>query len=127
MNNVEISKIRKNCMGTLSITMRIKGMRKDQEFILYPINKDSTNLKIQSDTRIATVDLDGNGKMSKSHQSGAYFHHLNFDKLAPFAFSKSDWNQIVDYIGLTESKEAGKKENGVISSDNSGAKSIFNL
>lgn len=127
MNNVEISKIRKNCMGTLSITMRIKGMRKEQEFILYPINKDSTNLKIQSDTRIATVDLDGNGKMSKSHQSGAYFHHLNFDKLTPFAFSNSDWNQIVDYIGLTESKEAGKKENGVISSDNSGAKSIFNL
>jgi len=53
--------------------------------------------------------------------------HLQIDKLTPFNFTKSDWQQIVEYIGLTDSKEAGKEENGVIQSDNSGAKSIFNL
>ena len=123
MNTVQISKIGKNCLGTLSITMRIKGMRKDQEFIFYPITKDSKSIKIQSDTRIGTIDLDGNGKMSKPHSSGAYFHHLNIDKLTPFNFDKSDWKQIVDYIGLTE----GSGTNRVVQIDNTGAKSIFNL
>ena len=127
MNTVQISRIRKNVMGTISITMKIKGMRKDQEFIFYPITKDSVSIKIQSDTRIGTIKPNGEGRMSKPHSSGAYFHHLMWDKLTPFQFNESDWKQIVDYIGLTESKEAGKKENGIISSDNSGAKSIFNL
>jgi len=120
----EIKSINKNIMGTISIIMRIKGMRKDQEFIIYPITKQSNSLKIQSSTRMGTVNLEGKGLMTKSHANGAYFHHLNMDELTPFAFTPNDWNQIVEYIGLTESKNAG---NSVITSDNSGAKSIFNL
>lgn len=123
----EVLNIFKNRMGTISIDLKIKGMRKPQDFIFYPINKESKYLIIQSDTRIAKINLDGKGLMSQSHQNGAYFMHLNFDKLTPFNFSKTDWQQIVDYIGITESETAGKKENGVIFSDNSGAKSIFNL
>ena len=123
----ELLNISKNNMGTISIDLKIKGMRKPQDFIFYPINKDTKQLIIQSGTRIGKLNLDGKGLMSKSHQSGAYFHHLSIDKLTPFEFTKSDWQQIVEYIGLTDSKEAGKLENGVIQSDNSGAKSIFNL
>jgi hypothetical protein len=126
-NTTELLNISKNIMGTISIDLKIKGMRKPQDFIFYPINKDSNSLIIQSDTRIAKINLDGLGAMSKSHQNGAYFHHLNIDKLTPFQFLKSDWKQIVEYIGLTESAQAGKVENGIIHSDNSGAKSIFNL
>ena len=126
-NLAVVENIKKNMMGTLSIQLKIKGMRKSQDFITYPINKESTYIKIQSNTRIAKINLDGLGKMSKSHQSGAYFHHLNLDKLTEFQFSKNDWKQIVDYLGVTESDSAGKKENGVMHSDNSGAKSIFNL
>lgn len=114
-------------MGTLSIDMKLKGMRKAQEFTLYPINKDTTELMIQSDTRIAKINLDGKGLVSKSHSNGAYGIHLAIDVLTPFEFSQKDWQQIVEYIGLTESNEAGKKENRFIFSDNSGAKSIFNL
>lgn len=126
-NTAQVKGIRKNIMGTISIDMRINGMRKDQDFIFYPINKETKKLVIQSSTRIANVNLEGKGLMSKSHQNGAYFLHLQFDKLTPFEFNKTDWQQIVEYIGLTASEEAGKKENGIISSDNSGAKSIFNL
>lgn len=122
-NIVEVQKLGRNCMGTLDITMRIKGMRKDQEFITYPISKDSTNITIQSDTRIAIVDLDGNGKMSRPHSNGAYFHNYQLDKLTPFKFDKKDWQQIVEYIGLTE----GNGTNKVVKIDNTGAKSIFNL
>ena len=126
-NKTEVLNISKNRMGTISIDLKIKGMRKAQDFIFYPINKESKYIKIQSDTRIAKLNLDGVGFMSKPHKSGAYFHHLQMDDLTPFKIERADWQQIVDYIGLTESKEAGKEENGGMFSDNSGAKSIFNL
>jgi hypothetical protein len=116
--------ITKNKMGTLSIDLQISGMRKPQDFIFYPITKESKNLTIQSNTRIGTINLDGCGKMTKSHSNGAYFVHLSIDELTPFEFNKSDWQQIVEYLGLTEGDNVG--DSGV-STDNSGAKSIFNL
>lgn len=123
-NTPTVSNIKKNIMGTLSIDLKVKGMRKSQEFIFYPISKETKKIKIQSDTRIALINLDGLGKMSKPHQSGAYFHHLSIDDLTEFEFSKSDWKQIVDYLGLTNGDNVGS--NGV-KVDNSGVVSIFNL
>lgn len=124
MKTVQVESIRKNIMGTLSIEMKIQGMRKSQEFIVYPITKDSDSITIQSDTRIAVVNRDGQGKCSKSHPNGAYFHHLSLDPLTPFEFSKADWRQIVEYTGLTEGASVG---DSVVKTDNSGAKSIFGL
>lgn len=123
-NTAEVLNIKKNIMGTISIIFKIKGMRKEQDFILYPITKDDTSLKIQSSTRIATLNLEGQGKMSKSHANGAYFVHLQMDPLTSFEFSKTDWKQIVDYIGTTKGDLVGES---VVKTDNSGAKSIFNL
>jgi len=120
----EVLNIRKNIMGTLSIEMKLKGMRKSQDFTVYPITKESKSLTLQSDTRIAKVDLSGNGKVSKSHANGAYFVHLNIDPLTDFSFSQSDWRQIVEYIGITEGESVG---NSVVKTDNSGAKALFGL
>ena len=119
----ELLGIKKNRVGTICIEMKLKGMRKPQDFTLYPVTKDSKSLTIQSGTRIAKVTLDGKGLMSRPHSNGAYFHHLGMDKLTPFAFNHSDWRQIVEYIGLTE----GDGGCAVIKVDNSGAKSIFGL
>jgi len=119
-----VQEIKGNMVGTTSIIMRIKGMRKDQSFIVYPINKESQILTIQSGTRIANVSIEGMGQMSKSHANGAYFHHLSIDKLTLFNFTFEDWQKIKKAIGLTESLKAG---NNVIHSDNSAAKSIFEL
>ena len=124
MNTVEILNIRKNIMGTLSIELKIKGMRKSQDFIVYPITENAKQITIQSNTRIAAIDRNGKGLCSKSHASGAYFHHLQIDKLIPFEFSKDDWRQVVEYLGLTEGKNVG---DSVVKTDNSGAKSIFGL
>lgn len=123
-NTAEVFSIEKNIMGTLDIIFKIKGMRKPQDFLLYPITKESKNLKIQSNTRIAFLNLEGKGKMSQSHQNGAFFHHFQMDKLTDFEFSQTDWQQIVDYIGTTQGDLVGSS---VVKSDNSGAKSIFNL
>lgn len=111
-------------MGTISIILKAKGMRKEQDFILYPITKEDKFLIIQSDTRIARVNLEGKGLMSKPHSNGAYFVHLQMDKLTPFQFGSSDWAQIVDYIGTTKGDSVGES---VVKTDNSGARSIFNL
>jgi hypothetical protein len=127
MKTAQLTSIKKNILGTLDINLKVKGMRKEQSFSVYPINKDTKQITIQSDKRIAIIDLNGKGKMSKNHQNGAYFHHLQIDVLTPFEFSSNDWDNIKKQIGLTANKNAGKKENGVISSDNSSAKSIFNL
>lgn len=126
-NHAEVTEVYKNAMGTLSIEMKLKGMRKTQEFTVYPIAEADKFMTIQSDTRIAKVSTEGKGFVSKSHASGAYFHHLQFDKLTLFEFSTEDWKKITELIKSTKSEKCGKKENGFISADNSGAKSIFNL
>lgn len=124
-NNIaEVLNIKKNILGTLSIILKVNGMRKAQDFSMYPISKDSKILIIQSETRIAKLNLDGAGLISKTYPGGAYFPHLNFGPLTPFKFSEKDWRQIVEYIGTTQGDNVGSS---VVKSDNSGAKSIFNL
>jgi len=126
-NKVQVNNIHTNIMGTISFNMKIKGMRKFQEFSIYPIDKDTKILTIQSDTRIAKLSLDGRGLMSKSHSNGAYFMHFSIDTLTPFIIEGEEWQELKNKISLTQNKKAGLKENGIIHSDNSKAKSIFDL
>lgn len=123
-----VEKIVGNRMGTTNLIMKIKGMRKSQDFVVYPISKDDSSkvIKIQSDTRIGLLDLDtGKGKMSKSHPSGAYFHHLQTDKLTEFKLSEVDLQALRLKIFTSNDKKAGS--NGIVHTDNSGAKSVFDL
>ena len=81
MNKIENIKI--NCMGTLSFDGKFNGMRKSQDFIVYPMHKgdDADKIKIQSDTRIGYIMLNsGDVIMSPSRQGGSYFVHLAFAK-----------------------------------------------
>lgn len=61
-----------------NVTGRFPGMRKDQEFTVYPGNEDTPHLvKIQSDKRIAQVNLE-TGKTRISDGKGG---HQGFHKL----------------------------------------------
>lgn len=51
---MQVTKIRKNILGTISFTAKFTGMRKEQEFIVYP-NPDPGCILIQSDTRIGRI------------------------------------------------------------------------
>lgn len=119
-----IKNIAKNYLRTIEITMKIKGMRKFQEFTVYPIQQGDTSILVQSDTRIARISLNGEGIMSKSHPNGANSTHLATDTFTKFTIEPTDWRQIVEYIGLTMGKNAGITG---FRFDNSGAKSIFGL
>ena len=121
----EILGFSRNIMGTTDIEMKITGMRKPQDFIVYPIGKDDAGnvITIQSDTRIGQINLvKGVGVMSQSHQGGAYFVHLQMDKLTSFELSEKDLKDLKAFINKTSGANVGSS---MIKSDNSGASRIF--
>jgi len=126
----KITKIEKNCMGTLSIDAKFKGMRKVQDFILYPIPEGATieKVKIQSDTRIGYINLE-NGIVSLCPpiSSGAYNPHLMFAKETDI-LSRSELAGFKFRLIQTADKTAGNNSLHV-QTDNLGANqvSIFNL
>lgn len=99
--NVQLIKIGRAFLGTVDLELKIGRMRKSQDFTVYPISKGDKSIIIQSDTRIGRVTTDGVGMVSKSHASGANFHHLSMDTPTVFEFETSDWNEIKKAIGLT--------------------------
>ena len=119
--NTEVIKVKGNIMGTTSLELKIKGMRKPQDFIVYPISNDQAGkpITIQSDTRFGYLDLSsGRGLMSQSHANGAYSYHFSMDKKVPFKISETDVQKIKEHLASKASSKAG---NSVIFSDNSGA------
>lgn len=119
-----ISKFRKNCMGTVSFDALFKGMRKTQEFIVYPLSKDKAadKIMIQSDTRIGEINLaDGSVKLSPGISSGAYGHHMMLAKEAP-ALTAEELLLLKSNIFSTASANAGSRG---VTCDNSVAADVF--
>ena len=115
-------------MGTTSIIAKFPKMRKAQDFIVYPIDKnsDAKTIKIQSSTRIAEVNTEtGKVKMTKPYSGGAYFHHLTLGETHTFIIPEGDLQELRMKIFVSANSEAGKKENGIMQSDNSGAINIL--
>ena len=115
-----ISNIRKNSMGTTSFMAKFAGMRKEQDFIVYPKGADDTGSKvqIQSDTRIGMICLDtGRLVLSPPVSSGAYNHHLLLAKPCG-EIPADELQRLKTQIADTASGRAGSR--GVYV-DNSGA------
>ena len=126
MKKVELIKTEKNNFDSASLTLKIEGMRKPQEFTVYPINKDSKYIVIQSSTRIAQIDPSlGIGVCTKSYPNGAYFHHLAIGDKYPIKFNDEDWILIKQAIIQTNGIIGSDKAE--IYSDNTNAKNIFDL
>lgn len=126
IQNALIETIKRNIMGTASIVMKIAGMRKFQDFIVYPIQSgnDGKYITIQSDTRIGKIEMEtGRGLMSHSHANGAYFHHLSFDVKTPFQLSALDLQALKLQVFASSSSHAG--DNGIVYSDNSNAHKVL--
>ena len=124
-----ISNIHKNCMGTVSFDAKFAGMRKPQDFIVYPIKAgdESGRIVIQSDTRIGLIDVEsGKVWMSKPRAGGANFMHLPYGN-TPYTdkLSQEDLFSLKARIFATAHGAAGKAENGVVQTDNSGALEVF--
>lgn len=120
-----IANIRKNCIGTVSFDGQFQGMRKPQDFTVYPVKagEPADSILIQSGTRIGTVDLQsGHVKLSRPHASGAYFMHL---REATFS-GKLEADELLLLKGNILATAHGKAgTNGVVFTDNSGALEVF--
>jgi len=124
---IELNNLEKSCMGTVVFEGKFEGMRKAQEFDVYPIAAGkmagAVKATIQSDTRMGEIDLtSGEVILTKSIASGAFAHHMAFAKGA----GKLSAEQLATFkskIFETARRDAGT--NGVIYADNSGAASVF--
>lgn len=113
-------KIHTNLLGTVSFEAQFKGMRRSQDWIVYPIPDENIDrIKVQSDTRIGYIMLEtGLVKMSKPHANGAYNQHLAevaiIDKVGA-----EDLFMLKAHIAASANAKAGN--NGMVYTDNKGA------
>lgn len=118
-----LKNIRKNIMGTVSFDGLFPCMRKAQDFIVYPLKDETQHAKIQSDTRIGTIDLQsGAVTLSKPHASGAYFVHMG-EAREVCKLSGEDLFSLKAQIFASASGKAGT--NGVVYVDNAAALEVF--
>jgi hypothetical protein len=119
-----IGNFHRNVMGTVSFTAKFAGMRKEQDFCVYPLSagKFEGRLKVQSDTRIGHIcTTSGDVTMSKSVSGGAYFHHLalasKIDRLPP--------DDLLLLKGHVMGSAGGNVGTRGITTDNSAAVEVF--
>jgi hypothetical protein len=118
------SNFHKNCMGTMSFDATFKGMRKPQEFIVYPMSagKADDKIRIQSDTRIGDINLiTGEVMLSPGISSGAFHHHMLLAKPV-LPLTAEELALIKESVGSTASPNAGSLG---VTCDNSGAAALL--
>lgn len=72
-----ITNCRRNIMGTVSFDGKFLGMRKPQDFIVYPMQDSGPLIKIQSNNRMGQINLDTGALVLSTAASGhAGFLHL---------------------------------------------------
>ena len=104
-------------MGTTSFTAKFKGSRKEQEYIVYPMNSETKVITIQSDTRFGKIEIEsGNVLLTKTHSNGAYAVHMNTDVLV--GDSIENFEELKAFIRKTSGSLVG---DSIVKSDNSGA------
>lgn len=60
-------------MQTVNVSLKIGTMRKEQDFVIYPVKRDDKTFLIQSETRIGKVGIkDKRIYLSKSRSNGSY-------------------------------------------------------
>lgn len=120
-----ISNIRRGIMGTVEFDGKFSGMRKPQDFIVYPIaaSDNKLRIKVQSDTRIGVIYLaTGEVRMSASRPGGAFFHHIPHDGPPTDRLSAKDVLLLKAALLCTAGASVGSS---VVKTDNSGAAGVF--
>jgi hypothetical protein len=118
-----LENIRKNIMGTTSFDMKVAGMRKVQDFVVYPLTEKVDKILIQSDTRWGEIEIaTGKGLISKPHSNGANSVSFMVDKMRggvkEFELTQEELSSLLAFIRGTAGKLVG---DSFVLSDNSGA------
>lgn len=120
-----IGNFRKSIMGTAEFVGRFTGMRKPQDFIVYPMHGggDATAATVQSDTRIGSIDLaTGDVRMSRPKAGGAFFADIPHGSPPMDRLSGEELLLLKAAIFGTAGANVG---NVVVRTDNRGAADAF--
>lgn len=121
---LELTNLRGNIMGTTSFDAKFPGMRKAQDFIVYPLDasNEARAIKIQSDTRIGSISMvDGTVRMSAPQAGGAFFHHMATAKV----LGKLTGEALLMLQAKVMSTAHGQAGKSFVKADNSGALNVF--
>jgi hypothetical protein len=123
-----ITNIHKNSMGTASFNGKFGKMRKEQDFIVYPIKDSGSRLDIQSEHRFGIIYIDSRTLwMSANHAQYATPTSLQADLMAKKAekveIPADELETLLAFIRSTASPMAGNNDMHVFC-DNSGAANI---
>ena len=112
-----ISNTRKNCMGTVSFDGKFNGMRKAQDFIVYPMKDATTQARIQSNKRSGYISLVSGAVTLYPKQ------YFNGALDVAGALTAEELLMLKASIMATAHGMAGN--NGIVYTDNSGALEVF--
>lgn len=115
-----IENIRKNVMGTMSFDLKAKGMRKAQNFVVYPIDKTDSTIRCQSDKKWIIINPET--KTATISKKGNTSWDYNYNGHTDLELDQDTLNTLLDSIRGTASKKAGN--NGIMYCDNSQANKI---
>jgi len=116
-----LSNIHRNIMGTTSFDGLFPGMRKAQDFIVYPMHagNDASTAKIQSDNRIGRIEL-ATGKVFIAKAKGMYSQMF-----AQYVYTLSGEELFMLKAEIFSSAHGKAGTNGVVYTDNSAALEVF--
>lgn len=121
-----IRNCKRNIMGTVSFDGQFPGMRKPQDFIVYPMQDSGENITIQSDHRFGQIDLGtGEGIISANRPQYANAPWLGLcviNKTATtFQLDVEDRQTLRQWVKSTGGVEVGSS---FVHCDNTGALSL---
>ncbi len=119
----QISNCHRNIMGTLSFDAKFSGMRKAQDFIVYPMQDSGETISIQSEHRFGKLDLaTGKGIISANraqYANGMWLQLCLVHRTAlAFELATEDRETLRQWIKSTGGVEVGSS---FVKCDNTGA------
>ncbi len=121
--NPQITNCHRNIMGTVSFDAKFAGMRKAQDFIVYPMQDSGETITIQSEHRFGKLDLaTGKGIISANraqYANGIWLQICLVNKTASlFKVAADDLQTLRGWIKSTGGIEVGAS---FVKCDNTGA------
>lgn len=118
-----IKNCHKNIMGTISFDGKFPGMRKEQDFIVYPMQDSGVEITIQSDHRFGKINLN-TGESIISANRAQYANSvwlaicIATKKSISFVLSAEDCQTLRQWVKSSGGVEVGS---GGVVCDNTGA------
>jgi hypothetical protein len=116
---LKIDNVTPNNVGTIDFLGKFNGMKKAQDFTVYPLQKTGERLTIQSDTRFGFIHLSsGEVVLGAPKATGSNFAHFSTNKKTHGTLSPAECQKLRDAMKRQGGAEVGSS---ILKVNNSGA------